>query len=583
MFGWYLKKYFIWLLVLVAAFIASTTVAGVVLNYSVIPVWDMWNGYLEFYFRSAEGWAPWWELHNEHRLVLAKSLFWLDLKLFAGNMIFLFCLNIMFAVLVLMIFALFLKNIQEDRLSILKEPLLWVLMILAFSWLQHENFIWAFQSQFFLAYIFPLFAFYLLGKSGEHGPMARSYFIAALAFGLLSPITMANGLLALPLLTVQSVFQREKLNRIFILAIASIAVFAVYFHGYERPAWQGAWSDLLADNTLAVFIYFLAYLGAPLYFLVGKTTVLPATLAGAGLIGTCIWLAWPVLRGRRIASLELALLTFILFIGGTALSTALGRAGLGPEFANFLPSRYQTPSTMGWSALFLLLYCRNRASFLKTPFQMGLVLVVVPFIIAFQMNALKYPVHLVTQEAAVLASFMGIRDQTYIDALYYDAERFHRINLLAIERNLSTANLSSVADTKEFLGKQYISSGNNVCIGYVDNMKTLPLFKGQGQGLRYEGWIYDQATETIPEEIVIVDASQQIVGYGVTGLRRGDVALIHGKEAAQSGFIAYIKGYQLEELTNTGRLTASIRPDCSVELSLPLETGGLEHRLRHLR
>src|SRR5690554_6421503 len=150
----------LWLLV-PGCFIISTCL-GIYYNYSAVPFWDMWSGYLTFYYQALEqGWQAWWEQHNEHRLVLAKIFFWLDLEFFHGRMILLYVFNYLFSLAAFVTFVrVFGRLTGAGRLSL---PLLLALpAAFSFSWLQEENYIWAFQSQFHMAYLFPLRSLLLL-------------------------------------------------------------------------------------------------------------------------------------------------------------------------------------------------------------------------------------------------------------------------------------------------------------------------------------------------------------------------------------------------------------------------------------
>jgi hypothetical protein len=57
----------------------GSTVIGAIRNYSPVPFWDMWDGYIGFYERISNGhWEAWWERHMEHRLVFSRVFFWLE-------------------------------------------------------------------------------------------------------------------------------------------------------------------------------------------------------------------------------------------------------------------------------------------------------------------------------------------------------------------------------------------------------------------------------------------------------------------------------------------------------------------------
>src|SRR4051794_19522892 len=75
----------------------SLAIDGAVQNYSPVPFWDMWVGYLDFYNKvESSDWTIWWSQHNEHRIILARFLFWIDIKWFEGSSLFLVSLNYIF-------------------------------------------------------------------------------------------------------------------------------------------------------------------------------------------------------------------------------------------------------------------------------------------------------------------------------------------------------------------------------------------------------------------------------------------------------------------------------------------------------
>ncbi|KAF7961961.1 hypothetical protein AWV80_27485 [Cupriavidus sp. UYMU48A] len=69
----------------VAAFVLTTSIFGGFHYFSPIPFWDQWDSYVGFYQRLQEaGPSALIELHNEHRIVVSKLIFWADISLFGG-------------------------------------------------------------------------------------------------------------------------------------------------------------------------------------------------------------------------------------------------------------------------------------------------------------------------------------------------------------------------------------------------------------------------------------------------------------------------------------------------------------------
>ncbi len=138
---------------------------GLVRWYTPVPFWDMWDAYLAAYIDYLDGnWRALFVQTNEHRIWFLDVLFYLDLTFFGGRSLLLVPFNGLLAVLTWAALAAVARHLLKDR------PGLWPVTALAlgplcFSWLQEQNLSWGFQSQFFVAYLFPLAAFACLAMS----------------------------------------------------------------------------------------------------------------------------------------------------------------------------------------------------------------------------------------------------------------------------------------------------------------------------------------------------------------------------------------------------------------------------------
>ena len=238
-----------------------------------------------------------------------------------------------------------------------------------YLWVQYENLTFAVQIQCILAQLLPLCALYFLHKSVIAIHSGR-YFVLACGFGVACVGTMANGTLALPLMTLYVLLTRQGKLRIGALAALSMATVFAYFHDYQAPAYHGQIARALMETPIAFAEYVLLYLGSPFFYLFGGSIskVIPglgavgifingfaklvAILAGLFLVASSARLAIRSLHRPRESSLTLALLFFVLYVGGTAFGTAGGRLIFGVDQA--LSSRYTTPALMAWCALLVL-------------------------------------------------------------------------------------------------------------------------------------------------------------------------------------------------------------------------------------
>ncbi len=540
------KKICVIIILIFSLLFFLTTVIGVYKNYSAVPFWDMWNGYLDFYFRTfSEGWSPWWELHNEHRLVLAKIFFWVDLEYFKGSMIFLFALNLVFSALACITFIFILKGLVKNH----ENKLLYIavsgtITILCFSWLQQENYTWAFQSQFHMAYILPLLAIFTLTKSKLEN--SNFLFFLACIFGVFSAVTMANGLLALPVMISLAIFNRMPWKHILFLLIVMLCVYFTYFIDYMSPVGDKSLLTALFDNPKAVVRYFLLYLSGPFYSFYEFSSKLSMVMGGFFILG-CLWFFKYIIFLRMSNDekyLKLSgLLAFLVFIGGTALLTSLGRA----EYSPSIPSRYMTPAILGWCCLLVIfsaIYYRN----LENNLFVFAVLVFFPLVLLpVQEKALATPKHLHEHKIAAVAAALGVQDKKIIDRVYFDMDRLFRIIEPARDQRISFFNTKYIREMYYF-GDDFDLKSNSKCDIYIDRFEDV---LDSANHSRVLGWAFDKGTRQIPDYVVFVN-NRKVVGFALTGSSRADVAEAIDPLALNSGFL----GYVLNEfnLDNGGRI-----------------------------
>src|SRR4051812_28362748 len=88
------QKCFLTLFISITTLYIVLALMGGVKNYSFAPLYDSWEGFLGIYLKVLEGdWLAWWAQHNEHRPLLARLLFWIDLSFFKGRNYFLLLMN----------------------------------------------------------------------------------------------------------------------------------------------------------------------------------------------------------------------------------------------------------------------------------------------------------------------------------------------------------------------------------------------------------------------------------------------------------------------------------------------------------
>lgn len=556
---------------LLAVFFVLAAIRGGVDSYSPIPFWDMWSGYLGFFTKlSDDAWTGWWKPHNEHRIVLSKLLFWLDLYFFQGSIVFLVVANFVFAALAAWLFIAMAR--QASPVGAHPGPVRILgaaLVCLLFSWTQAENFGWGFQSGFFLVQLVPLFAFYLLYRAQVAPTRRQLLFAGAALVGFASLGTMANGVLVLPLMAVLAGVLRFGKSRVALLVVLAAIAWLLYFSG-TFPARQRMGIGPLLTNPLALLHYAVLYLGSPFYYLPGIGR-LAADMAGVFfLVGTAGLLVriLPTARALPVGTasvVPLILLFFIAYIVATALLTGYGRLAMGLEQAT--SSRYTTTALMGWCALLVAAATLARRDTTRW-FVGALALLVALLLVPRQLIVFDEPEpHPFERLIAGLALEIGVRDERQIREVTPRLNHTIAVADTARKRGLSAFGRPPLQGIRERIGQQHVALPAGPCRAAIESVAVVP------QDERYrlvEGWIYQPDAGVAPAEVLLVDATGRLVGYGFTGKRRPDIAHILGVRSRDIGF----KGYLLSSYTSERIFVVGEQPACRWEGSLPPVTGG---------
>lgn len=513
------------------AFFFLTTVIGAVRWFSPVPFWDMWDGYLGFYMDVTGGkWSQFFAQANEHRIVFSKLLFWLDIRYFHGLGLLLIPANI-----ALMLGSWITLSAAARRLIGGGMALAVAAIIAApcFSWLQSENITWGYQSQFFAAYLFPLIALTSLARSFESS-RRRALFAVALSFGFASLGTMANGILALPMLVVMAALSgRSTRAEISILvAITIVGTLAWLHHHMSTPA------VLPAVKVLIAFV--LIFLGSPFAIIFGNHW--PGYIAGTFMITSCVFFLCRWWRTEDRNPMALALIVFLGYVCAAAAGAASGRAFGGVEAA--VASRYTTPVLLGWATLIILFVStfRHRA---ETRGALLVLSVAIPFIMLASQLQLFQPESRVRAEQrmyAALALDLGVRDDSAIMPVYpTDTQemrsRIYAMAPKAVKANLSIFAIPEMEQPRRFVGQAPAAVGLNACSGHVDVVEGV---KTDSRYARISGWAFNMRTNHVPRVVYFVSGGT-MTGAALTGLDRPDVASAINPAAAKSGFEGYAK------------------------------------------
>ena len=515
---------------IVAFLFCVSTVIGAIRNYSPVPFKDMWDRdcYIDFYEQVSNGyWRAWWAQVNEHRPVFSRVFFWLDIRFFHGLSLILIPLNLTLMALIwlaLLVGArhLFKGSPPKNIVATIGA----LLAMVCFSWMQKENITWAFQSMFFAACLFPMFAFHCFAFSASES-RSNLWFAAALAFGVVSVGTMANGIMALPLMVLMAIMLRQSKERISILVLASVLAFAT---NYTGPGTFGSLGSSLKTHPIEVLEFLLVYLGGPFRVIFNDFWV--AALTGLAFLVGCAFCLARWLQGKATAPMFLSFLIFLAYIGATALATTSGRIKFGVDGA--AASRYTTPVLLGWAALSILLASQFHAHPRFSGAALVISVVVPLLLLPSQLDSVRVDPTVANHQRmiAALALDLGIKDRESIASIYPWDTKFDIINntaALAGRRHLSVFSLPTLRNAQRYLHQPADTLPLRECQSHIDTITSM----GGAVGVsRISGWAFDAEQGRVPTEVFFVDSGNNVVGTGLTGMPHADAGSINQSRAS---------------------------------------------------
>jgi hypothetical protein len=338
-----------WVAILVLAlWIVATGILVGVMAYAPTPFSDQWDHVLP---EQLDGrlFAP----HNEHRIVLARIVFAIDLALTHGAGVLGVVLVYLFSLGNAALLVFLASRTWADASPGRHLLAAFVAASFALYGFQFENFASGFQLVFPAVYFFGSVAIVAAARACGGGSRPWAWGLAAGAAYALSVGCMANGLLVGPILVaIALVFRAYRAAGLF--SALTIALWTMYFVGLggaERPSMV---ATLLA-NPAGVVGNALAYLGAPVaspLFSVFQDQAKSLFAARAfGLLAVvCVSAAifrW--VSSRSIDAPRAAWIGLAVFILASVLVTVLGRV-CQPEIT-MLSNRYGATTAVLWGGL----------------------------------------------------------------------------------------------------------------------------------------------------------------------------------------------------------------------------------------
>jgi len=532
-----------WAILLGGLCTIAVAVYTILVSYSSLPWWDTW----EYIAAIAKGESPlsltWlWRQHNEHRFVIQKLLFVVDLEMFHARQVFLLASIVVIQLLHLGLWGWSMRVLGGWRGALWRSGMGLVAFCIfcPSPWL---NYTMGFQVCYVLAPLFATLSFvglllYWTDSQCHPGKPGSSKFLwlsISILAALSATYSLANGNLLWPLLVAAALCLRLRPSAVLSYTITGVVSTSLYFYHYVRPPYH-------ADP--------IASLGAPLrlmkyvavYF--GSSWVNGSIFAaeGIGVIGLAVavvvLLQTPYyIRTSRAFGLLLVLTG--AFCVGTAFVTAAGRLNFGVKEA--LENRYQTFALPFWCSLGLLLlgyvFSLPARPYRFLAAQICLLAILVRGAILADRPIGEARAHGFGLNLAGMALRTGVYDPTLLTTL---AERSDKL-LLGVnyfrERHLSLFSGWDSSLLGSPLDKALRVASPDECTG---GLEFVPLNDAVVPGWFISGWAWDRKHHQPPREIVAttegVITGLAAVGYKLPNLTTADPE-VSGSYAGYAGYV----------------------------------------------
>lgn len=474
------------------------------------PFWDAW-----LYTNPPKVLADLFRLHNSHPLATGKLLFAVDYYLFSGRG------NFLRAVLVLELASSVAAIILLARLAEITDRIALVAIgctavVLLFSPFAFENLTWGFQVAWVAGIAGPVVSVAALAIFAEKktpGWLALSY--AALVAGMFG---LASALLAPFILSFMAYWLRLNWRVAAGFLFAAVIAWSLYIGNGDGAAHPTAALHMPG----AVVLYVVRYLGglpgsAANYFsyyrLNAPDALSAATYSGLILIVANSVLAWWHFRhaGRERGVVGLLAISAICLM--TAGLTALGRIS-APEMA--LSSRYTmtgslyTAVTIAMAFSFFSRRSDRRPIFLLS----SLVVVILALVLVAAVPVIRNLGERDREETAGLTALVaGVDDTRAIERLAFrPPDAIAESARLKREGKFHFANFWA-----RRVGSRFETTSSTLCPGTIEAGEKIGT-----DGIRVNGTVARRLIGGA-REIVLVDASGLIVGYGRVPARPSDL------------------------------------------------------------
>jgi hypothetical protein len=479
----------------------------------------------------AHVWPRLWYSYWGHRPVIARLVTLLDVRFFTGlsSRVLVLVLTVQAAHAGLLVYIAWRLLARRSRPIFLIVAAL--IVQLSFSSLQLENFIWAADAGYLLVWASATAAFFLLAIYAGAASMRSVLLGACVLSGIVSTLSVPNGLFVWPVLLLQAWILRLRVRVLALLILTGALVIGVYLWGYQQgpPMGMGALQAVLHPEKSIPIVGML--LVAPLTAL----SIQGAMAIGCVTLVCALYTLVKVFRDRPPALVTVygALAFFALL---TFLSLVSNR--VSPDFVEskvrlhvlVIPSRYYSMVFFCWAGLIgtsVWLTMKNTREWPQLAVLGAMAVAMTLGTVSWQVGeAANWRGYYRELDVAASALIMHVNDPAN-RAL---AEIYPEVGLRSrVSAWLEMNRLAIFSQRRaSFPGRRIAAPGVDGmrCRGEIQSIVPV------GDGVfRIAGWAMDTRSGQPPRDLVFADRTATIVGVARSGLRRPD---LQGKIDAKS-------------------------------------------------
>jgi hypothetical protein len=334
------KKYIKWGLFALAIIPAITLLFYIKHNAVNVPYWDQYELVPIIQQVNNDGlvFNDLWQQHNEHRIFFPRVIMLAAAVMTGWDVRYEMVISWVIAVASFILLLVLLRMYSRATGQTVTFWLPLLLSIIFFSLIQHENWLWGWQVQWYLSVFGVMLAAYGVARIIS-SPRSAIGLVLTMIGAIIAEYSLGNGVLIWPIIIVALAYCRVGWRRLGIVSVTAVLSTVLYYVNYYNP--PGSVSKTIALQQPIDFIGYVAlYLGRPVSYS-HLVTVVSGVLLGIIFVSIGVYL-----YKKHKERFKQGIPWFMLgsYVVAGAVLTGIARLGFGVGQA--LSSRYTTLSLL---------------------------------------------------------------------------------------------------------------------------------------------------------------------------------------------------------------------------------------------